>query len=327
MSALGRFVSTILACAVLCVPAALMRALAQNYPTKPITILVPQAPGASSDLLARTLAERLQALWGQSVVIDNRPGAGSNLGAAIAARAAPDGYTLMIGTDALMTSNVHLYKSMPFDPIKDFAPIAMAGANIIGLAVHESVPVKTMPELIAYAKANPGKLKYGTPGAASPHHLSGELLALKAGIDIVHVPYKGGGPAANDLIGGHIPMAFLSLSSAVPQLSTGKIRIVALVDKSRYAAMPEVPTIGETIPGFEMSSWLGVFAPAATPAPLVARIGDTITKIFNDPPVKEKLAALGLVVGPITRAELATMIKQDTEVRAALIKAANIQPQ
>ena len=160
----------------------------------------------------------MQALWGQSVVIDNRPGAGSNLGAAIAARAAPDGYTLMIGTDALMTSNVHLYKNMPFDPIKDFAPVAMAGANIICLAVHESVPVKTMPELIAYAKANPGKLKYGTPGAASPHHLSGELLALKAGIDIVHVPYKGGGPAANDLIGGHIPMAFLSLSSAVPQL-------------------------------------------------------------------------------------------------------------
>ena len=302
-------------------------ALAQDYPVRPVTILVPQAPGASSDLLARTLGERLQARWGQSVVIDNRPGAGSNLGAAIAARAAPDGYTLMIGTDALMTSNVHLYKSMPFDPIKDFAPVAMAGANIICLAVHESVPVKTMPELIAYAKANPGKLKYGTPGAASPHHLSGELLALKAGIDIAHVPYRGGGPAANDLIGGHIPMAFLSLSSAVPQLSTGKIKIVALVDKGRYAAMPDVPTIGETIPGFEMSSWLGVFAPAATPAPLLAKIGDATTAIFNDPPVKEKLAALGLVVTPITRTELAEMIKRDSAIRAELIKAAKIQPQ
>ena len=300
---------------------------AQEYPTRPITLLVPQAPGASSDLLARTLGERLQALWGQSVVIENRPGAGSNIGAAIVARAAPDGYTLMIGTDALMTSNIHLYKDMSFDPVKDFAPVAMAGANIICLAVHESVPVKTMAELIAYAKANPGKLKYGTPGAASPHHLSGELLALKAGIDIVHVPYKGGGPAANDLIGGHIPMAFLSLSSAVPQLATGKIRIVALVDKSRYAAMPEVPTIGETIAGFEMSSWLGVFAPAATPAPLVAKIGDAVTAIFNDPPVKEKLAGLGLVVMPITRAELADMIRRDSGVRAALIKAANIQPQ
>jgi tripartite-type tricarboxylate transporter receptor subunit TctC len=302
-------------------------ASAQEYPTRPITLLVPQAPGASSDLLARTLGERLQALWGQSVVIENRPGAGSNIGAAIVARAAPDGYTLMIGTDALMTSNVHLYKDMSFDPVKDFAPVAMAGANIICLAVHESVPVKTMAELIAYAKANPGKLKYGTPGAASPHHLSGELLALKAGIDIVHVPYRGGGPAANDLIGGHIPMAFLSLSSAVPQLSSGKIRIVALVDKGRYAAMPEVPTIGETIAGFEMSSWLGVFAPAATPAPLLAKIGDAVTAIFNDPPVKEKLAALGLVVTPITRAELADMIRRDSGVRAALIKAANIQPQ
>jgi tripartite-type tricarboxylate transporter receptor subunit TctC len=300
---------------------------AQDYPARPITLLVPQAPGASSDLLARTLGERLQALWGQSVVIENRPGAGSNIGAAIVARAAPDGYTLMIGTDALMTSNVHLYKDMSFDPVKDFAPVAMAGANIICLAVHESVPVKTMAELIAYAKANPGKLKYGTPGAASPHHLSGELLALKAGIDIVHVPYRGGGPAVNDLIGGHIPMAFLSLSSAVPQLPSGKIRIVALVDKSRYAAMPEVPTIGETIPGFEMSSWLGVFAPASTPAPLVAKIGDAVSAIFNDPAVKEKLAALGLVVMPITRAELADMIRRDSATRAALIKAANIQPQ
>jgi tripartite-type tricarboxylate transporter receptor subunit TctC len=302
-------------------------ASAQDYPTRPVTILVPQAPGASSDLLARTLGERLQALWGQSIVIDNRPGAGSNLGAAVAARAAPDGYTLLIGTDALMTSNVHLYKNMTFDPIKDFAPVAMAGANIICLAVHQSVPVKTMPELIAYAKANPGKLKYGTPGAASPHHLSGELLALKAGIEIVHVPYKGGGPAANDLIGGHIPMAFLSLSSAVPQLATGKIRIVALVDKSRYAAMPDVPTIGETIPGFEMSSWLGVFAPAATPAPLVAKIGDAVTAIFNDPPVKQRLGALGLVVTPITRPELAEIIKRDSAIRAGIIKAAKIQSQ
>jgi tripartite-type tricarboxylate transporter receptor subunit TctC len=302
-------------------------AAAQDYPTRPVTLLVPQAPGASSDLLARTLGERLQAAWGQSVVIDNRPGAGSNLGAAVVARAAPDGYTLMIGTDALMTSNVHLYKNMGFDPVKDFAPITVAGFNIICLAVHADVPAKTMPELIAYAKANPGKLKYGTPGAASPHHLSGELLALKTGIDIVHVPYRGGGPAANDLIGGHIPMAFLSLSSAVPQLATGKIRIIALVEKNRYAAMPDIPTIGETVPGFEMSSWLGVFAPAGTPAPLIARLSDTIGKILNDPPVKEKLAALGLVVAPVTPAELADMIREGLAVRGALVKAARIEPQ
>ena len=299
----------------------------QDYPTRLVTLLVPQAPGASSDLLARTLGERLQVLWGQAVVIDNRPGAGSNLGAAVAARAAPDGYTLMIGTDALMTSNVYLYKNMPFDPVKDFAPITVAGANIICLAVNAELPVKTMPELIAYAKANPGKLQYGSPGAGSPHHLSGELLALKTGIKIVHVPYRGGGPAANDLLGGHINMAFLSLSSTVPHLPTGKIRIVALVEKNRYAAMPDVPTIGETVPGFEMSSWLGVFAPAGTPAPLIARLNETIVKILNDPPVREKLAGLGLVVGPVTPAELAAIIKAGLAVRGELVKAANIQPQ
>jgi tripartite-type tricarboxylate transporter receptor subunit TctC len=302
-------------------------AIAQDFPSRPVTPLVPQAPGASSDLLARTLAERLQAVWGQNVIIDNRPGAGSNLGAAVAARAAPDGYTLMIGTDALMTSNVHLYKNMGFDPVQDFAPITIAGANIICLAVNSDLPVKTVPELIAYAREHPGALKYGTPGAASPHHLSGELLALKTGIKIVHVPYRGGAPAGNDLVGGHINMAFLSLSTAVPLAATGKIRIVALVEKQRYAAMAEVPTVGETVPGFEMTSWLGVFAPAGTPAPLIARLNETVVKILSDPPIKDKLAALGLVVAPVSPAELAQMIKRDTEVRAALIKAANIEPQ
>jgi tripartite-type tricarboxylate transporter receptor subunit TctC len=302
-------------------------ASAQDYPTRPITLIVPQTPGASSDLLARTLGERLQALWGQTIVIENKPGAGGNVGAALVARAAPDGYTIMIGTDAMMTANQHLYKNMSFDPVKDFAPVAMAGSNIICLAVNADVPVKTMPEFIAYAKANPGKLKYGTPGAASPHHLSGEMLALKAGIDIVHVPYRGGGPAANDLLGGHIPMAFLSLSAAVPLLPSGKIRIVALVDKQRYTAMPEIPTIGETVPGFEMSSWLGVFAPLGTPAPIVARLSSAVTGIFNDPPVVQKLGTLGLVVKPMTPAEMTAMIKSEADARGALIKAANIQAQ
>jgi tripartite-type tricarboxylate transporter receptor subunit TctC len=300
---------------------------AQDYPSRPVTLLVPQAPGASSDLLARTLGERLQALWGQPVIIDNRPGAGGNVGAAHAARQPADGYTLMIGTDAMLTSNLHLYRNMAYHPVRDFAPIAIAGANIICLAVNAQVPVATMPELIAHARANPGKLQYGTPGAASPHHLSGELLAQKTGINIVHVPYRGGGPAANDLIGGHIPMAFLSLSSTVPHLPTGKIRVVALVEKDRYAAMPNVPTIGETVPGFEMSSWLGIFAPAGTPAPLIARLNDTIQKILNDPPVKERLAGLGLVVISITPAQLSEMIRTGIEARGAIVKAANIQPQ
>ena len=300
-------------------------AAAQDYPSRASTIVTPQAPGASSDLLARTVGDGLAAAFGQPVIIDNRPGAGGNVGAAYVARAPADGYTLMVGTDAMLTSNVYLYKNMPFDPVKDFAPITNAGANIICLAVNTQLPVASVPELIAYAKANPGKLQYGSSGIASPHHLSGELLAQKTGIQIVHVPYRGGGPAANDLLGGHISMAFLSLSSAVPLLTSGKIRILAMVEKSRYAAMPDIPTIGETVPGFEMSSWLGFLAPAATPAPLVARLNETIIKVLTTETVKEKLATLGLVVAPTTPAELAAIIKDGLAVRGQLVKAANIQ--
>ncbi len=300
-------------------------AMAQDYPSRPVTIVTPQSPGASSDLLARTVGDRLNLAWGQPVIIDNRPGAGGNVGAAFAARAPADGYTLMVGTDAMLTSNVYLFKNMPFDPVKDFAPITNGGANIICLAVNSQLPVSSVPELIAYARANPGKLQYGSPGIASPHHLSGELLAQKTGIQIVHVPYRGGGPAANDLLGGHINMAFLSLSSAVPLLTSGKIKILALIEKTRYAAMPDIPTIGETVPGFEMSSWLGFFAPAATPAPLVARLNEAIIKVLTADAVKEKLATLGLVVAPTTPAEFAAMIKEGLAVRGQLVKAANIQ--
>jgi tripartite-type tricarboxylate transporter receptor subunit TctC len=309
----------------LLVLAAAAPAVAQDYPSRPITIVVPQAPAASSDLLARTLGERLNAAWGQPVIIDNRPGAGGNVGAAYAARTPADGYTLMVGTDAMMTSNVYLYKNMPFDPVKDFAPITNAGTNIIGLTVNAQLPVNSVSELIAYARANPGKLHYASPGIASPHHLSGELLRQKTGIEIVHVPYRGGGPAANDLIGGHVSMAFLSLSSAVPHLPTGKLRILALVEKNRYPATPDIPTVGETVPGFEISSWLGLFAPAGTPAPIIARLNEAIVRILTAEAVKEKLAGLGLAVAPSTPAELAVLIKDGLAVRGQLVKAANIQ--
>jgi tripartite-type tricarboxylate transporter receptor subunit TctC len=300
-------------------------AMAQDFPSRPVTIVTPQPPGAASDLLARTVGDRLSHAWGQSVIVDNRPGASGNVGAALVARAPADGYTLMVGTDAMLTSNVYLFKNMPFDPVKDFAPIANAGTNIIGLAVNSQLPVNSVAELIAYAKAHPGKLHYGSPGIASPHHLSGELLRQKTGIEIVHVPYRGGGPAANDLLGGHINMAFLSLSSAVPHLPTGKLKILALVEKRRYPAMPDIPTVGETVPGFEMSSWLGLFAPAGTPEPLIARLNEGIIRILTADAVKEKLAGLGLAVAPSTPAELAALIKDGLAVRGQLVKAANIQ--
>ena len=300
-------------------------AAAQDYPVRPITIVVGYTPGAASDTLARTVGERLSAAFGQPVIIDNRPGVGGNIGAAHVARALPDGYTLMVGTDATMTSNAHLYKTTPFDPVRDFAPIASAAANIIGLAVNADVPAHSVRELIDYAKANPGLLNYGSSGAGSPHHLAGELLRQKAGIDIVHVPYRGGGAAINDLLGGHIKAAFLSLSAAVPHLATGKIRLIAVVEKTRYGAMPDLPTVGETVPGFEISSWLAFFAPAGTPAPLIARLNEALRKILDDPAVKEKLAALGLAVAASTPAELAEIVKNGLAVRGELVKAANIR--
>jgi tripartite-type tricarboxylate transporter receptor subunit TctC len=300
---------------------------AQDYPARPITIVVGYTPGATSDLLARTMAERLNAAWGQPVIVDNRSGVGGNIGAGFVAKAAADGYTLMVGTDATFTSNVHLYKNTLFDPVKDFAPITNAGANIICLAVHAELPVNSVAELIAHARANPGKLQYGSSGTGSPHHLAGELLRQKTGIDIVHVPYRGGGGTINDLVGGHIKVAFLSLSTAVPHLSTGKIRMLAVVEKTRYAAMPEIPAVAETVPGFEMTSWLGFFAPAQTSKPIVAKLNDTMVKILTTDVVKAKLATLGLAAAPSTPDELAAIIKEGLAVRGELVKAANIPPE
>jgi tripartite-type tricarboxylate transporter receptor subunit TctC len=302
-------------------------AAAQTYPSKPITIVIGYTPGAVSDLAARTIADGLNQAWGQPVIVDNRPGSGGNIGAGYVARAAPDGYTIMVGTDATMASNVHLYKHVGFDPVKDFAPVIHAGANIICLAVSAQLPIHSVADVIAYAKANPGKLSYGTSGTGSPHHLAGELLRQKTGVDITHVPYRGGGAAVNDLLGGHIGMAFLSLSAAVPHLNTGKIRIVAMVEKTRYAALPNIPTIGETVPGFEMSSWIGIFAPAGTPADVIAKLNDGIAKVLTTENNRAKLANLGLVVVAGKPEELATVVRDGLRVRGELVKAAGIQPE
>ncbi len=301
--------------------------MAQDYPTNSITIVSAQAPGGASDAVGCAVMDRLQAALGQPIVMENRPGAGGNVDAAAVARAAPDGYTLMIGTDAMITSNPHLFKSMPFDPVKGFAPITNAGANIIVLVVHADLPAKSVADLISYAKANPGKLQFGSSGIASPHHLAGELLKQKAGIELIHVPYRGGGLSANDLAGGHIGMAFLSYSAATPLIPTGKIRVLAVVEKTRYGAILDVPTVAETVPGFEMSSWLGFFAPAGTPAPIVARLNSELVRILKVDSVKERLATLGLAVLAGTPADLARTVRDGIAVRGELIKVAKIEPQ
>jgi tripartite-type tricarboxylate transporter receptor subunit TctC len=313
-----------LGAALLALPAA---AAAQSYPSRPITIVIGYTSGAVSDLAARTISDGLHQAWGQPVIVENRPGSGGNIGAAYVARATPDGYTLMVGTDAQLASNVHLYKHVGFDPVKDLAPVAYAGVNIICLAVNAQLPINSVADLIAYAKQNPGKLAYGTSGVGSPHHLAGELLRQKTGIDIQHVPYRGGGAAVNDLLGGHIGMAFLSLSAVVPHINTGKVRMIAMVEKTRYAAMPDIPTVGETVPGFEMSSWLGIFAPAGTPADVITKLNDGIAKVLTVEAVKTKLANLGLVVLAGKPEELANVVKDGLKMRGELVKAAGIQPE
>jgi tripartite-type tricarboxylate transporter receptor subunit TctC len=300
---------------------------AQSWPAKPVRMVIPYPAGGSVDVSGRRLAEDLGAELGQPIVVENRAGANGIIATDFVAKSPPDGYTMLVSTLAAHAGNPAAVKSLPYDPVKDFAPVTVINTVPLLLVVHPSFPAQSIADIVRMARERPGKINFASFGTGGMAHLAGVQLELRGDVKMVHVPYKGGGPAANDLIGGHIPMAFLSLSSAVPQLATGKIRIVALVDKSRYAAMPDVPTIGETIPGFEMSSWLGVFAPAATPAPLVAKIGDAVTAIFNDPPVKQRLGALGLVVTPITRQELAEIIKRDSAIRAGIIKAAKIQSQ
>jgi tripartite-type tricarboxylate transporter receptor subunit TctC len=298
---------------------------AGTYPTRPITIISPYPPGATNDFTARLVGAKLAASLGQPVVVDNRTGASGNIGTALTARAAPDGYTLMIGNDATHATNVFLYKNIGFDPVASFAPITLAVRNIIGLAAHPTLPVADMRTLIDYAGAHPDALSFGSSGAGSPHHLAGELLQQLTGIKLVHVPYRGGGPAVTDLIAGQIPLVFASMAAVVPFRQAGRVRILAVVERERYAAMPEIPTIAETVPGFEMSSWLGFLAPAGTPAPIIDTLNREIVAALRADDVRGKLEPAGLEVVGSTPAEFAAVIHHDLERRGALIRERGIQ--
>ena len=315
------------ALAVMLVTGTIGTGVAQQYPAKTVTIITGYTGGAASDTMARVLAEALQQQWGQSVVVDGRVGSSGNIAAAHVARSAPDGYTLLVATDAMLTSAPYLFKSLQFDPAKDFAPVLDAAANILVLAVHPDTPAKNVAEFVAHAKQNPGKISFGSSGAGSPHHLAGELLMQMASVKLVHIPYKGGGQTINDLAGGHIPAAFLSLSTARPLHESGKIRILAVATKDRYAELPNVPAIAETLPGFEMTSWLAVVAPAGTPPALAQQISEACAKILKTDAISKKLAGAGLVVTAKPPADLAKAIKDGLEVRGRLIKAAGIQPE
>lgn len=296
-------------------------ALAQAYPTKPVTIIVPFAAGGTTDILARIVGQALTVEFGQSVVVDNRAGAGGNIGGQAAAKATPDGYTLFMGTVGTHAINASLYKKMPFDPIKDFAPLSRVATVPNLLVAHPSQPFNTVKEMIAYGKANPGKLTFGSPGSGSSPHVSGELFRSMTGTDLLHVPYKGSAPAMTDLLGGQISIMFDNMPSAIQHVRSGKLRPIAVTTAKRSPELPNVPTIAESgVPGYEATSWFGMFAPAGTPAPVLAKLNAAIVKVLNQPDVKKKIAEQGGDVVAETPEQFAAFIKAESVKWGKVVK-------
>jgi tripartite-type tricarboxylate transporter receptor subunit TctC len=270
------------------------QAAAQAWPTKPIKWVVPFAPGGTTDILARTIGEKLGVALGQPVIVENKPGAGGGLGADFVAKSAPDGYTILGGTISTNAINASLYKDLPYDPVKDFIPITLIARVPNMLVVNNDVPAKTVAELIALMKTNPGKYTFASSGNGTSQHLSGELFKSMAGVDMQHIPYKGSPPALQDVMGGNVTMTFDNITTAWPLAKGGKLRALGVTTARRSPAAPDVSTIAETgVVGYEIGSWQGVFAPAGTPPAIVKRLNAEIVKIINLPEVQEKLLLLG----------------------------------
>jgi tripartite-type tricarboxylate transporter receptor subunit TctC len=297
---------------------------AKNYPSKPIRFIVPYPPGGGTDVVARVLSEPLAAALGQPIIIDNRGGAGGSLGTEIAAKAAPDGYTILF-TLSSHTINPKLYPNLPFDTERDFTPVSLAALSPQILVANPSLPVNNMRELIALAKAQPGKLNFASVGTGSPAHIAGELLKLKAGIDIVHVPYKGGGPAVADTLGGQVQLAFVTLPAAMQHVKAGKLKALAIASDKRSAVAPDIPTIAETVPGCVVNSWYGALAPARTPPAIVAKLQAAFVKVLAMPEVKEKLFAQGAEAQASTSAEFASRIHEELKEWDYVIREAKIK--
>jgi tripartite-type tricarboxylate transporter receptor subunit TctC len=300
-------------------------ATAQTYPDKQIRLVVPYPPGASTDSLGRMVAQKISVALGQTVVVDNRAGASGNIGSELVSKAAPDGYTFLLGTDATHAANMNMVPNPPFNPVRDFTPLSLAALNPIVLVVHPSIAANNIRELVALVKSNPSKGSYGTSGSGSPHHLSGELLKQRSGAPLTHVPYRGGGPALNDVMGGQIPMIFASAITVIPHIQSGRVRAIAVTGAQRYEGLPNVPTIAETYEGFDMPSWLAFFGPANMPEAISRRLSEEINKALLEPETKNKLTTSGLIVVGGGSAELGATVKREFELRGKLIREANIK--
>src|SRR2546430_7007500 len=287
--------SIALAAGIVVLVSATPMATAADYPTKPITLMIGFAPGGPSDVMARILTRKMEEILKQPFVIENRAGAGGSIAGAAVARAAPDGYTVLLATGSLLAINVSLYKNLGYDPEKDFEPISMVGTQTNVLYLHPSLPATSLGEFIAHAKANPGKLSFGSGGNGTPAHLAGEMLKIEAKIDMTHVPFRGTGPALQAVIGGHVPMAFNPPSPLLPHIQSGTIRALAVTTLKRTEVLPEVPTIAESgFPGFEATTWHALVVPAGTPKDLIATLHRAAAATVDDPPVRKALTDLGV---------------------------------
>jgi tripartite-type tricarboxylate transporter receptor subunit TctC len=294
-----------------------------NYPARPVTLIVAFTPGGPSDLLARILGKKLEQLLGQPFVIENRPGAGGNIAAEAAARAAADGYTLLMGNNSILATNASLYKKIGYDAEQDFAPISLIGSQANILVVNPALPAKSMTELIALARAKPGQLNFASSGYGAAAHLSGELFKAQAQIDIVHVAYKGAAPALQDVIGGHVQMMFATAASVVGHVKDGLVRPLAVTTLKRTAVLPDIPTVAELgIAGFDATTWHGLVAPAGTPLEIVGTLHRATTSALNDPDIRKALGDLGVDIVGSSPKEFAATIKAEIPKWSAVVKAA-----
>jgi tripartite-type tricarboxylate transporter receptor subunit TctC len=291
-----------------------------TYPTKPVRLVVPFPAGGTTDIIARATAQKLSEAWGQQVIVDNRPGAGGNVGSELVAKSVPDGYTLLMGTVGTHAINPSLYAKMPYDHVKDFAPVILVAGVPNVLVVNPELPVKSVPELIAYAKASPGKLNFASSGNGTSIHLSGELFKAMTGVQMTHVPYKGSAPALTDLVGGQVQLMFDNLPSSLAFIKAGKLRALAVTSTARAAALPDVPTVADFVPGFEASSWFGILAPAGTPPAIIAKINGEVTKWLATPEAKDKLTAQGANAAGGSPQDFAKHIQAETAKWAKVVK-------
>jgi tripartite-type tricarboxylate transporter receptor subunit TctC len=301
-------------------------AFAADYPNKPIRLVVPFSAAGTTDFLARAIAQKLGTNMGTTVIVDNRPGAGGNIGSDIVAKADPDGYTLLLGTVGTHAINASLYKKMPYDTVKDFAPITLVASVPNIVVVHPSVPAKSIKELLALAKAKPGNLTFASSGNGSSIHLSGELFKSMAGVDMLHVPYKGSGPAVADLVGGQVNLMFDNMPSSLPHVKSGRLRAIAVTGAKRSPAVPDLPTIAESgVPGYDSVAWFGVLAPAGTPPAIVNQLNAEIIKVLKSPDVAHRLSSQGAEPAYNTPEQFSAYIKTEMGKWAKVVKASGAQ--